>query len=235
MSTANDTYYPLIADFIDGELGEDLSRDVERHLRECAECTSLAEDLRRLDARAASLPAVHPSPELWSRIKDRVEAPRNRFRELPWLASAAALAVLTLSGGIIYMLSGPGSSPDDEALVLMSQIAEDLQQAERHYQQAITGLEAIFQENRASLDPELSAMLQQNLEVIEAAVVESRQALATEPESQIARESLLEGLRLKVNLLQNAILMMNEVRKGDGEGALDLIEKMQAPKPPNSI
>jgi hypothetical protein len=70
-------------------------------------------------------------------------------------------------------------------------------------------------------------VLDQNLALIENAIEESRQALATAPSSTVAQESLLSALRRKVSLLQSTILLINEVRKGEGENALDLIEEIR--------
>ena len=43
----------------------------------------------------------------------------------------------------------------------------------------------------------------------------------------VAGDSLLTALRRKLSLLQNTVLLINEVRKGQGENALDLIDEMR--------
>jgi len=55
---------------------------------------------------------------------------------------------------------------------------------------------------RDGLDPQTSDALQNNLAAIDAAIGESRAALVAEPQSEVAQQSLLEGLKTKVALLQ---------------------------------
>ena len=111
---------------------------------------------------------------------------------------------------------------------------EELRAAETHYDKAIVGLEQIIAQNDGVLTPELTSVLNQNLDLIENAIDESRTAIATEPQSTAAQESLLQALRSKVTLLQNTILLINEVRKGEGENALDLIDEMRKPSDPSN-
>ncbi len=73
-----------------------------------------------------------------------------------------------------------------------------------------------------------------NLDLIENAIGESRSAIASEPRSAAAQESLLSALRSKMSLLQNTILLINEIRKGQGENALDLIDEMRQPNDPSN-
>ena len=45
-----------------------------------------------------------------------------------------------------------------------------------------------------------------------------------EPDDSIAQESLFEAFRRKVALLQDTIALMNEMRKGDTDGAARIVE-----------
>jgi hypothetical protein len=112
-------------------------------------------------------------------------------------------------------------------------VTEELKAAESHYDKAIVGLEQIIAQNGGVLPQELASVLNQSLDLIENAIGESRTAIATEPQSTAAQESLLKALRSKVTLLQNTILLINEVRKGQGDNALDLIDEMRKTPVPN--
>jgi hypothetical protein len=94
----------------------------------------------------------------------------------------------------------------------------ELKLAEEHYQKAIAGLELITRKESAALDPQVAAVLQKNLEVIDHAIGESRAALQTQPTSDVAQESLFDALRNKVALLQDTVVLINEMRKGNPEG-----------------
>ena len=54
-------------------------------------------------------------------------------------------------------------------------------------------------------------------------VFESRDALRIQPQSSLAQESLFEALRHKVALLQDTLALINEMRKGNEEGAARII------------
>jgi hypothetical protein len=119
---------------------------------------------------------------------------------------------------------------------LAEMVARELAAAESHYGKAIGGLEQIVAQNQGVLPEELAADLSRNLDLIDNAIHESRSAIAAKPQSPAAQQSLLQALRSKVTLLQNTILLINEVRKGRGENALDLIEEMRSKSEPgNSI
>ena len=45
---------------------------------------------------------------------------------------------------------------------------------------------------------------------------------------------LLDAFRRKVNLLQNTILLINEIRKGEGANALDLIDEIRETEDPTN-
>ena len=49
----------------------------------------------------------------------------------------------------------------------------------------------------------------------------------TQPDSDPARESLLESFRAKVDLLQNTIALINEMRKGNDDQAARIISGLK--------
>ena len=69
------------------------------------------------------------------------------------------------------------------------------------------------------MDPALAATLEKNLTTIDHAIAESREALNVDPASEPARDSLFEALRQKVGVLQATVTLMNEMRKGNQDGA----------------
>ena len=95
--------------------------------------------------------------------------------------------------------------------------------AEAQYTTAIAGLESIAKSEQAALDMETADVLQANLTVIDGAITESRAALQTEPDNPAARESLFDALRSKLELLQDVVALINEMRKGNPEGAARIV------------
>ena len=95
--------------------------------------------------------------------------------------------------------------------------------AEMQYTNAIAGLESITKSEQSALDMDTADVLKANLTVIDGAITESRAALQTEPDNPIAQESLFDALRSKLELLQDVVSLINEMRKGNPEGAARIV------------
>ena len=80
-----------------------------------------------------------------------------------------------------------------------------LAQAERDYEAAANALLAALQQRRRALTPETIAGVQQNLQVIDRALVEVRQALAQDPHNPELNRMLVATHRKKVDVLQRVV------------------------------
>lgn len=228
------------AAYVDGELDPVAERDVERHLEGCAVCRALVADLRTLRAAAFTLDRREPPADLFRRIQARLGAePPQPVRRLPWpntrsawgtwLAAAAALIVAT-GIGVAPLLEPstdpPQTVPPADQAALVDSVQADLQAAEQHYDRAIQGLEQIARTESGELDPQLAAVLQKNLQVVDQAIDESRAALKAQPASPTAQEGLFEAMRTKVALLQQTVELINEMRKGNQAEAGRLMQDL---------
>lgn len=120
----------LLSAFLDGELGVDDRAGVEQHLRVCAPCATLLEDLRRLAAETRrELPPPVPA-DLAARIGRRVEAipgPAHRpavvrpIWRAPLPLSAAATLLVGVAALIIWQASGLPDRVDRPASPLPAQ------------------------------------------------------------------------------------------------------------------
>ena len=116
-----------LSDYLDGELPAEECGDVEAHLRECAHCSDVLNELKRVVALARSIEPRPPQSDLWAGIAERIDAARQRSVQpvgrvnlttfphrmprriaftLPQLA-AAALVVAAVSGGLVWELRPP--------------------------------------------------------------------------------------------------------------------------------
>jgi anti-sigma factor ChrR (cupin superfamily) len=147
----------------------------------------------------------------------------SRSAWLAGLAAAAALVLATLVG-VRYMParhtdapagSGAPVAPGEAA----QSIETELRQAEAHYENAIKGLESIASSEQSELDPRTAATLQKNLAVIDQAISESRAAVRAQPANEPAQQSLIDGFKTKIGLLQDTVALINEMRKGNEAGA----------------
>jgi hypothetical protein len=105
-------------------------------------------------------------------------------------------------------------------------VEAELRQAALHYENAIHGLEALAKEQEG-VDPQVAATLQKNLQLIDQAIGESRAALAREPASGPAQQSLFEAFRTKIAFLQDTIALVNEMRKGNQAEAARIAEGLK--------
>jgi anti-sigma factor ChrR (cupin superfamily) len=153
-------------------------------------------------------------------------SPRVRT-SITWLAAAAALVLATLVG--VRYTRGPqtdpapaGANPVPSAngsAQAAESIESELRLAESHYENAIKGLEAIANSEQNELDPRTAATLQKNLAVIDQAISESRAAVRAQPANEPAQQSLIDGFKTKIGLLQDTVALINEMRKGNEAGA----------------
>jgi sugar-specific transcriptional regulator TrmB len=148
-----------------------------------------------------------------------------------WLAIAATLIVavtatlLLLKRGLDVDQPGPSTTASNAAPdKLVESVENELQLAAEHYEKAIAALEQVANQSDSPLDPEVTTQIRQNLAVIDKAIDDSRVALRSQPESQLAQESLFDAFRRKVALLQDTIALMNEMRKGNQAGAARIAE-----------
>jgi hypothetical protein len=231
-------------DYVDGTLQGAAAARFDVHLRGCANCRVMIADLQTLRAATLSLEPQVPAPHVGARIAAAVGAETRRWsiRRLfgvaglswqPVLSSAVVIAVL--AGGIwmSWRDVSDGTRPvatsarNAPAAISPIQPAEvELQATERHYTNAIATLEQITQSEGTTLDRPTAAVMQENLAVIDRAIGESRQALQKEPSNDLAQESLFEALRSKITLLQDTIALINEMRKGNQEGAARIVSGM---------
>ncbi len=233
---SEDRYKDWLGDYVDGTLGDSERRLLETHLAACEPCRTMVEDLGRVKEAARALPRLIPPESAWRRIEVSLRAqepksfPRGLRLSSPALAMAASALILIGTAGLFMWWSSFTSSTEDaDPSELANYVVNELELAETHYVNAITGLEQIVQKEKQepTLDPQLMAILNDNLELIELAIGESRAAAQEDPESIVARESLLGALRNKLTLLQNTIMLINEVRQGRGESAHDLLNEMR--------
>jgi hypothetical protein len=225
-------------EYLDQDLDSRERRRIDAHLAGCDECRKTVQDLTAIVRAAGELAPVTPPERVWESISasliERKTLGSGRHRYLPALALAATvLLAVTLWFALRQGQPGIGTDPDEQE-ALADMVTEELKAAESHYDKAIVGLEQIIAQNDQVLPQEVASVLNQNLDLIENAIGESRTAIESQPRSAAAQESLLQALKSKVTLLQNTILLINEIRKGQGENALDLIDEMRNPDEPGS-
>ena len=228
-----------LVDLVDGRLDGAEERRVERHLEACENCRALVDDLRSIRAAAFMLDRREPQAATWSKLQDAIAAESaTNVRVFPmpaavrrslgeggwavWLGAAAALILATVIGVLPLVNrdgahddTAPAAAADAAAEVTVESVTAEFEAAEKHYQKAIDDLQTIANKDTGELDPQVAAVLQKNLTVIDQAITESRDALKSQPSSSNAQNGLFDALRTKVALLQQTVELINEMRKGN--------------------
>jgi anti-sigma factor RsiW len=193
----NDTFGDRLSEYLDGELAPADRASLDAHLADCAECRMTLEELRGVVARAAAVTDAAPARDLWPAVAARIGAaphtPMSVLRRaftsrlsftLPQLA-AASLALVVLSGGLVWMARSGDPRADFQPLSAQAGADPGTQispaDAAEAYDVAITQLEKTLESQRGNVDAETLRVLDVNLAAANRILEGHRQALAADP------------------------------------------------------
>jgi hypothetical protein len=246
-----------LSDYLDRELSAEECSAVEAHLRGCAHCSDVLNELKRVIARAQSIEPRAPQADLWAGIAERIDAgrpsarpfarasvttvprrtPRRIALTLPQLA-AAALVVAAVSGGIAWQGAGRSRRPEglryDTSSFVRSSAAsggeepssnvappfravpgddpriETVGMADAQYDAAVADLEKALKNGRGRLDGSTITIVEHNLQIIDQAINQAREALVADPANSYLSSHLVEARRRKLDLLRRATALTSE-------------------------
>lgn len=190
---------------------------IEQHLAECATCRSEVDRIRALLGTVFGLPrGIAPPPGLWSGIAERIRRPESfdvaragvrTRRAYAWLAAAAILLVVASSAITARVLGRPGAtvasrsdstpaSDDSGARTPGFRTVRD------EYERMDRDLAALLEAQREKLAPETVAKVERNLDIIDRAIGEIREALAEDPGNKALQQLLKASYGHKAALLR---------------------------------
>ncbi len=216
----------LLDDYVERSLPGAEADRVARHLRDCAACRSEEWGLRALLHEATGLPSsVEPARDLWAGIEERLDredrlpgsppAERRAFAPGPklWIAAAAAV-VIAVGLGLALRFGGREAEP--VAVAPEAPLVEPagaplpvavppatLSEAEVAFREARGELRAIIEERRRTLSPRTIQSINENLEIIDAAVREIQEALAKDPGNRELKRMLIATQERQVAFLRH--------------------------------
>lgn len=211
-----------LSDYLDGELAPAERAEVESHLAGCRECAEALEELRSVVSTAAELPDLPPEHDLWPGIEarlsprrsgsatdalDRQVLPFRRHRRvmmtIPQLA-AAAIALVLFSASAVWLAVGGAPEPGSEPVVSAAAASPVTNVVFSDFEQTVSVLEEEYRDRRSDLDAETIRVVERNLAIIDQAIEEARDALASDPSSGFLSGHLANSLRQKMDLLRRA-------------------------------
>lgn len=214
----------LISDFIDKNLATREKARLQEHLDACPDCAKLLKDIQGIIVGAGELEEFSPSPQVWVKIKERLQPREQRIlsyqpRKRTWFelrharpklkyAVLAALFLIVVSTVAVWLLYWRGEDVLRKVNPKEYAIAK-LDEAERHYQQAIKALMEVVSAEEGILDSQMALVFKANLQVLDASITVFKQTVLQEPESIETRNFLLIAYREKLEFLQE----MMEVQK----------------------
>lgn len=182
--------------------------------------------LRDLMIEVAALPrSLEPPADSWAKIRAGLEAKPGRpartgFWQRPAFLAAAAVALVAGSSAVTAIAISRGGNAGKPAIVgaAPAHIAvpesdsgpASLAQftlVESDYLRAVNDLSATLDAEQGSLSPETVAKLRASIKVIDAAILEARNALAADPANRTLIHMLANSYEQKVDLLKRTTEM----------------------------
>jgi hypothetical protein len=224
MSAAERHLDYLLTAYLFGDISGDGRRAVEAHLAGCRSCREAERRLRQVIAHAAALPrSVSPPHDLWPGIARQIDG-RAGWRGLlgwgPSLVLAAAATVLLAVAGVLWHAQTPATvhtvempGPGADLTPVAASGAPDpvLAQAEREYEAAANALLEALQQRGASLPPGDLERVRTDLQVIDRALTQVRQALASDPSNRELSRMLVSTHRKKVDVLRRVVRLSTQL------------------------
>jgi len=215
----HEAFNERLSEYLDDELGAAERAAVDAHLRECERCRADLQDLAAVVARARALPDTPPAGNLWPGVEERLSTPRllrptfstRRFAfTMPQLI-AASLALMIASGGMVWMARLGGARTDFPAISgEVSPAVRPANFADATFDQAVADLQHTLETGRGRLDEQTIRILETNLQTIDRAIVQCREALAADPANVYLNSYLAETRRRKLELLRRATALVDQ-------------------------
>ncbi len=140
----------LLSAYLDGDLEQQLAREVEAHLADCPLCREALDELTAVRDAAGTLEALEPSQRTWYEIRRRTVERRSVRPRWAWIAvpAAAAAALLVVVLARRPPAGGPGRF---EAAGLGTHGAEAAAEMVAEYDEYLHGIEEAIDECEAAL------------------------------------------------------------------------------------
>jgi hypothetical protein len=191
------------------------------HIRECAFCRVVVEDLEALRAAVRELPLEEPSAAVWSNIRAQLATAGafaekagfwSWFSQLDFLRRPIPVAAFACMVALGCLLTAPRNYPEQDSTSALTATARrtavrsmgfmgDNEALER----VVRELEATFRAREGSLAPDVKATYENSLLSLDTSIRECSDSLQREPGNSLAHEYLLAAYSQKAEVLSSAL------------------------------
>jgi len=206
-----ETFLEQLQDYLDEFLSEQSRTEMETHLGECSSCREELTAFQTIMRETSQLPAsIEPERDLWDGIIAMIESdtPSNvvsfssRSRRIVRGSFAAAAGFVFVAGIAFFTLTVPYVEEGEKPPVADA--------FEEEYKNAKAVLLNALEERREQLPEDILATVEENLGIIEDAMVDINRALAEHPDDPKLKQMLQSARQTDLDVLQTAIKMEND-------------------------
>jgi len=204
----------LFNQYLDGELSSTEQSALEMHLIDCGSCSESVVALRTLLDQAEELPSgISPGRDLWPSIRNQIEEKMAgsviRGEGFRWsgrytrslVTVAASFLIITFSVTALRLYSD-GIDSVDKHFSEWNQGLVTFAAMEKQYMGATEDLIKSIDSYEDNLPESARKVIEENLEIIDAAINESRMVLLDNPSDVQMQSMLSANYRRKVELLK---------------------------------
>lgn len=196
------------SDYLDGDLSSAERQALAEHLAECAECTGLMTELKRVVARAQALEDRPPRADLWPGVAAAIGASgpvrqRITFSVPQLLAAGIAIMIVTASIVGLAMRAKPhsaGAIPQSGDTTQLVAGAPD--PTARSYDATILELQGELEAGRGKLDTLTIRIVDEKLKLVDRAISDAERALIADPANAYLTGHLTRTRLRKLDLLR---------------------------------
>jgi hypothetical protein len=197
----------------------ELIASLEKHAATCASCRTELQIWREISAAALTMHKEWESPALWPRIENSLQTeiarPRgwrswfadlNFVPQIRWQTALATLVLVAVSGmGAWLLFHRNTSTPANDAHLLTDQAVQQVEQAEKTYEQSIDKLAKLAEPKLNAASTPLLKNYREKLNLLDAAISDCRTNLDKNRANAYLRSELLSFYQEKQQTLEQVL------------------------------
>jgi hypothetical protein len=201
------------------EESPELVASLEQHATTCASCRAELNIWREISAAALTMHKEWESSALWPRIENSLQTEMARPRgwrawfsdlnlvpQMRWQIALATLVFVATSGvGAWLLMHRNTSTPANDAHLLTDQAVQQVEQAQRNYEQSIDKLAKLAEPKLNAASTPLLKNYREKLDLLDSAISECRTNLERNQANAYLRSELLSFYQEKQQTLEQVL------------------------------